>query len=142
MAKDPTGFPEIDEDWDVPYQPADFLDLDRASIPITDTSPAPALVEFTHRLIAAEGPIHEEVLFLHTREVLYLKSLSAAKKKLVGAAVEHLVKDGRVAADGEFFDLPGRPCRNAHAAAARSGEAAGGTRGTGGTPDGPRRPDP
>ncbi|WP_406406182.1 hypothetical protein [Streptomyces sp. NBC_01643] len=113
MAKDPTGFPEIDEDWDVPYQPADFLDLDRASIPITDTSPAPALVEFTHRLIAAEGPIHEEVLFLHTREVLYLKSLSAAKKKLVGAAVEHLVKDGRVAADGEFFDLPGRPCRNA-----------------------------
>lgn len=113
MAKDPSSFPKVDEDWDVPYQPADFLDLDRASIPLTGKSPAPALLEFVHQLIAAEGPIHAEVLFLHAREVLYLKSLSAARKKLVCAAVEHLIEAGRVAVDGEFFDLPGRPCRYA-----------------------------
>ncbi|MFF0047827.1 hypothetical protein [Streptomyces sp. NPDC005498] len=113
MPKDAIRPPQDHEDWDVPYQPADFLDLDRASIPLTGKSPAPALAEFVHQLIAAEGPIHEEVLFLHAREVLYVKSLSAAKKKLVGAAVEHLVEAGRVAADGEFFDLPGRPCRYA-----------------------------
>lgn len=113
MAKDQSGFPEIDKDWDVPYQPADFLDLDRASIPLTGKAPAPALVEFVHQLIAAEGPIHAEVLYLHAREVLHLRSLSAAKKKLFDAGVEHLVEAGRVAADGEFFDLPGRPCRYA-----------------------------
>ncbi len=113
MAKDATGLPEVDKDWDVPYQPADFLDLDRASIPLTGKSPGPALVEFVHQLIAAEGPIHEEVLFLHAREVLYLKSFTTPKKKLIRAAVEQLAEDGRVAVDGEFLDLPDRPCRYA-----------------------------
>jgi len=113
MAKDATGLPDVDKDWDVPYQPANFLDLDRASIPLTGKSPAPALVEFVHQLITAEGPIHEEVLLLHTREVLHLKSYTSPRKKLVLAAVEQLVEDGRVAVEGEFFDLPGRPCRYA-----------------------------
>lgn len=111
MPKDAIRLTQDHGDWDVHYLPADFLDLDRASIPLTGRSPAPALVEFVHQLIAAEGPIHEEVLFLHVREVLYLRSLSAAKKKLVGAAVEQLVEAGRADVDGEFFDLPGRPCR-------------------------------
>jgi hypothetical protein len=113
MAEDTTALPQVHDDWDVPYQPADFLDLDRASIPLTGKSPAPALVEFTHRLVAAEGPIHEEVLFLHTKEVLYLKSLTPTRKKLASAALELLVETGRVAADGEFYDLPERPCHHA-----------------------------
>lgn len=113
MAKDAIGLHEVDKDWDVPYQPADFLDLDRASIPLTGKAPAPALVEFVHQLITAEGPIHEEALFLHTREVLHLKSFTTPKKKLISAAVEQLAEDGRVAVDGEFLDLPDRPCRYA-----------------------------
>ncbi|MEV0022981.1 hypothetical protein AB0H45_12275 [Streptomyces atroolivaceus] len=40
MTKDPIGLPEVDKDWDVPYQPADFLGLDHASIPLTGKSPA------------------------------------------------------------------------------------------------------
>ncbi|MCX4550376.1 hypothetical protein [Streptomyces sp. NBC_01500] len=113
MSKDAIRLPEVDKDWAVPYQPADFLDLDRASTPLTGRTPAPALVEFVHQLIAAEGPIHEEVLLLHAREVLHLKSFTAPKKRLVVAAVEQLVEGGLVAVDGEFFDLPGRPCRYA-----------------------------
>jgi hypothetical protein len=113
MAKDAIRLPEVDKDWDVPYQPADFLDLDRASIPLTGKAPAPALVEFVHQLIAAEGPIHEDVLFLHAREVLHLKSFTTPKKKLISAAVEQLAETGRVAVDAEFFDLAGRPCRYA-----------------------------
>ncbi|MEV6422837.1 hypothetical protein [Streptomyces sp. NPDC051662] len=113
MSEDAIRLPEVDKDWDVPYQPADFLDLDRASVPLTGRTPAPALVEFVHQLIAAEGPIHEEVLLLHAREVLHLKSFTAPRKKLVLAAVGQLVEGGRIAVGGEFFDLPGRPCRYA-----------------------------
>ncbi|WP_250290986.1 hypothetical protein [Streptomyces atroolivaceus] len=93
MTKDPIGLPEVER--------------------VTGKSPAPALVEFVHRLISAEGPIHEEVFFLHTRKVLHLKSFTTPKRKLIRAAVEQLAEDGRVAVDGEFFDLPDRPCRYA-----------------------------
>ncbi|HEY9438404.1 MAG TPA: hypothetical protein VIS29_07095 [Streptomyces sp.] len=113
MPKHPTGLPMDHGDWGVPYQPAEFHDLDRTAIPLTGKSPAPALVEFVAELITAEGPIHEDVFFLHVREVLHLTSLPATKKKRVTAALEQLVEAGSIAFDGAFYDVPGRPCRYA-----------------------------
>ncbi|MDX3354174.1 hypothetical protein PV703_12840 [Streptomyces sp. ME01-24h] len=105
------GLPKDHGDWGVPYQPADFLDLDREAIPLRGKAPAPALVDFVRELITAEGPIHEQVLFLHVREVLHLNTLSPTRKQLVQAAVEQLVEKGDIASDGEFLDLPDRACR-------------------------------
>lgn len=103
--------PKDHGDWGVPYQPADFLHLDRNAIPLRGKTPAPALVDFVRELITAEGPIHEQVLVLHVREVLHLTTLSPTRKQLVQVAVEQLVEEGGIASDGEFLDLPDRQCR-------------------------------
>ncbi|MDX3640872.1 hypothetical protein [Streptomyces sp. MB09-02B] len=100
-------------DWAVPYQPADFTDVDPAAVTWRGKTPSPALVDAVYRIVEGEGPIHRDVLHLHLGEVLYQPKLTAAKKRLVDAAEELLTDEGRIIGTDDFLDLPGQPCAQA-----------------------------
>jgi hypothetical protein len=111
----PTSIPNHDQgDWAVPYQPADFTDIDPATITWKGKAPSPALVDAVRRIVEGEGPIHREVLHLHLGEMLYQPRLTAAKKRLVDAVEELLTDEGRiVVGQDDFLDVPDRPCEQA-----------------------------
>ncbi|MFF6993738.1 hypothetical protein ACFY93_02050 [Streptomyces sp. NPDC008313] len=100
-------------DWAVPYQPADFTDVDPASVTWRGKTPSPTLVDAVRRIVEGEGPIHREVLHLHLGEVLYQPRLTAAKKRLVDAAEELLTDEGQIVEKDDFLDVPDRPCTQA-----------------------------
>jgi hypothetical protein len=100
-------------DWAVPYQPADFTDLDPMTFNWSAKAPHFTLADVVYRLVEAEGPIHRQVLHLHAGEVLYEPRLSAGRKGLVDSAAASLVEEGRLVVTRDFFDLPDRACAQA-----------------------------
>lgn len=100
-------------DWAVPYQPADFTDIDMTAVTWTARAPHLTLEDVVYRHVESEGPIHRQVLHRHIAEVKYEPRVTTWAKHNADAVVSRLTEEGRVVETNGFLDLPNRPCGQA-----------------------------
>ncbi|QMV21094.1 DUF3320 domain-containing protein [Streptomyces sp. SCUT-3] len=67
-----------------------------------------ALVSVFREILAVEGPIHQDLLFLRAREAWGVARMGARIKESMENVLERMAEDGGVERDGEFVDRTDR----------------------------------
>ncbi|WP_405187044.1 DUF4011 domain-containing protein [Streptomyces anulatus] len=104
--------------WSRPYQVADHAELidarfrgarrlGRDNIPLQDPDAMKIVADVALRVITAEGPIEEELVFTRVRQVWNVASSGTVVKDRIRRALTHLVRQRKAVAVETAYDLPG-----------------------------------